>query len=58
MKSEIMITPETILVVILRTRDSSLRTEYGFIIGLGDVPEDDEVGGNIGWSEEVSETTD
>ena len=34
-KSEIMITPDIIRVIILRTRDLSLRIESGLIIGLG-----------------------
>ena len=47
MKSEIIITPEIIRVIILRTLDSSLRIEFG-LIGLGVIVEDDlkEAGGS------------
>lgn len=54
MKSEIMITPDIIRVIIFRTRDSSLRIELGLIIGLGFIVDDEleEVGGSSGKSEE------
>lgn len=50
MKSEIMITPDIIRVIIFRTRDSSLRIELGLIIGLGFILDDEleEVGGSSG----------
>ncbi len=44
-----MITPDIIRVIILRARDSSLRMEFGLIISLGFIVEDElEAGGSGG----------